>query len=107
MKILLSLITVLSGCSALRTIEPNTLPVEFTHVSHVSQHFGPNPTNYGYDAFSIGAKWLPIKNLSLSVSEGVILEPGHCAANGALEHGALDGPREVFTGRVAYEIPVK
>jgi hypothetical protein len=108
MKIaLLSLIALLSGCSALHTLEPNTLPIELTHVSHSTQHFGSNPTNYGYDAVSIGAKWKPLKNLSITVSEGVILEKRCRTADGEREYGALYGPREVFTGRISYEIPLK
>jgi hypothetical protein len=78
-----------------------------THVSHSTQHFGANPTNYGYDALSIGAKWRPLKNLSRSVSEGVILESRCHTADGEREYGALYGPREVFTGKIAYEIPLK
>ena len=97
----------LSGCSTLRTLEPDTLPVELTHVSHLTQHFGANPTNYGYDALSIGAKWKPLKNLSISVSEGVILESRQTNTVGEQWCGALYGPREVFTGKIAYEIPLK
>lgn len=104
---ILSLIVMLAGCSTLHTLEPNTLPIELTHVSHATQHFGANPTNYGYDALSIGAKWKPLKNLSISVSEGLILENSYHTADGRCGFGALYGPREVFTGRIAYEIPLK
>lgn len=105
--ILLSLIVLVSGCSTLHTLEPNTLPIELTHVSHSTQHFGAHPTNYGYDALSIGAKWKPTRNLSLSISEGVTLEKRCQTASGEREYGALYGPREVFTGRITYEIPLK
>ena|ERR1700757_3752321 len=97
----------LSGCSTLRTLEPNAIPIELNHVSHMTQHepFNAHPTNYGYDALSIGAKWRPLKNLSISISEGVVLE--RQAPDGEREYGALYGPREVFNGRIAYEIPLK
>lgn len=105
--VVVSVIALLSGCSTLHTLEPNSLPIELTHVSHSTQHFGANPTHYGYNALSIGAKWKPLKNLSISVSEGVILESRCHNATNEREYGALYGPREVFTGRIAYEIPLK
>lgn len=107
MKILLSLVVLLTGCSTLHTLEPNSLPVELTHISHLTQHFGASPTHYGYNALSIGAKWVPVRNLSISVSEGVILDSRYRTADGEREYGALYGPREVFTGKIAYEIPLK
>src|ERR1700751_4172735 len=97
----------LSGCSTLRTLEPNAIPIELNHVSHMTHHepFNAHPTNYGYDALSIGAKWRPLKNLSITLTEGVVLE--HKVDTTWAKYGALDGPREVFNGRIAYEIPLK
>jgi len=105
----ISLISLLAGCSTLRTLEPNSLPIEIDHVSHLTQHqpFTDHPTAYGYEAFSIGAKWRPTPNFSISVSEGAILDHGYYGPTGKREYGALLGPREVFTGRLVYEIPLK
>lgn len=107
----LVLCLLLTGCTVMRTIEPSSLPIEVTHVSHLTQHFGRDPTNYGYDAVSVGAKWR-VSNLSLTVSEGVVLEPRQTwtfsdTGQQVELHSGLVGPREVFTGRITYDIPLK
>jgi hypothetical protein len=53
-KIIIAVILgTLSGCSIL----PDSIPVEAQHLSHVTQHFGSHPTNYGTNVLFIGAKW--------------------------------------------------
>ena len=106
---LLSTAALLTGCSTLRTLEPNSIPIEVTHVSHLTQHapFTSTPHSYGYNSIAIGAKWVPLPHLSISVSEGLLLEREHVNAYGQQWCGSLMGPREVFTGKIAYEIPLK
>ncbi len=107
--VILTVIALLSGCSTVRALEPNSLPIEITHVSHLTEHapFTSNPHSYGYNAVSIGAKWVPLPHLSVSVSEGLILEKRHCDNSVVEWYGSMMGPREVFTGRVVYEVPLK
>jgi hypothetical protein len=87
-----------SGCAAL---EPD-VSLDAVHVSHASQHFGPNPTNYGYDSAQLALHWR-VKRFELTVADGVVLEPCHPVA-GNPECGALVGPREVFEARASYFI---
>jgi hypothetical protein len=104
------IVTLLTGCGTLRVIEPDSLPIELAHVSHMTQHepFTSNPHSYGYNAISVGAKWVPLPNLSISLSEGFVLEQGHVNnTTGVQWHGGLMGTREVFTGRVVYEFKLK
>jgi len=78
---------------------PDSVRAEIEHTSHISQHFGPDPTNYGYDAASLVAHWSLGRRFSLEVSEGAVLEsckPSWC--------GGLWGPREVFQARLGYTI---
>lgn len=86
----------LSGCSALR---PHSVLIEADHVSHISQHFGPNPTNYGFDSINVGLKWTPTKHTYFEILEGAVLEKKDGEA-----YGALAGPREVFTAKAGIEI---
>ena len=77
-------------------ILPDTVSAELMHTSHASQHFGPNPTNYGYEGASIVAKWALSKRFTLELSEGAVLgtcNPQWCEG--------LWGPREFFTARVS------
>lgn len=107
--IILTLVALL-GCSTLRTLEPDYLPVEVDHVSHLTEHqpFTDHPHSYGYNDIAIGAKWVPMPHLSITVSEGVILEGRHVNTfTGTQWHGSLMGPKEVFTGRLVYDIPLK
>lgn len=79
-----------SGCAALK---PTSIPIEVEHVSHITQHFGPHPTNYGYDDVSVGLKWKR-GNVSVQVSEGYV-------------KNLLDGIHEVTTAKLTYEIPLQ
>ena len=82
----------IQGCTALM---PNTISLEQAHISHISQHFGNNPTNYGIDTLNIVARWQS-GNAYAEVSEGATIG---CER--------LDGMREVFSARVGYSIPLK
>lgn len=91
----------LTGCAALR---PAAVVTEFDHVSHATQHFGPSPTNYGYNAVSAGLRWRPVQGMTVDLLEGVVLE----GQDGSEDcHGGLWGPREVFEGRIQYEVPLR
>lgn len=94
----LAALLALAGCA---TLEPNAIRVELDHTSHASQHFGPNPTNYGFDAVAVDAHWQR-KGLFLDLSEGYVVERKEYGAC-----GALWGPHEVFQGRVGYEFRLK
>lgn len=89
----------LSGCAIL---QPTQVELVADHVSHLSQHFGPDPTCLGYNALGVAAHWTAGR-ASLDVSE--TFNPGRV---NYLEHsvayGALAGPREVFSARVGFAI---
>lgn len=89
-----------SGCAHTSVL------VEADHVSHISQHepFTNNPTNYGYDAVSVGLRFRPAKGLTVDLLDGRVLEGYYAGSN---SYGALVGPREVFTGRITYEWPLR
>lgn len=95
---LLIFCAVMSGCAAL---EPD-VSVDTVHVSHVTQHFGPDPTSYGYNAAELALHW-HVKRFELTVADGLVLDRCHHATD--LSHpecGALVGPREVFEARASY-----
>lgn len=91
----------LTGCA----LEPNAVRFEAEHVSHISQHFGPNPTEYGFDAVSIVAHW-QYSHVYLDVSDGINVSPALKGVVGPV-YGALGGPRETFQARAGYEIALK
>lgn len=103
------MLLLLNGCSVMHTLEPNALPIEFDHVSHLTQHepFTNRPTAYGSNEVMLGAKWQPLPRFSVTLSDGITLGSTYTAPNGVQWHGSTVGPREVFTGRIAYEIPLK
>lgn len=89
----------LTGCAS---IQPNYYTMEFTHTSHLSQHFGDKPTNYGYGMLSLGAYWESDAGFFLHLREGIVTEA--CKTfQGHQECGGLYGPREVFSGTVGYK----
>lgn len=107
MKILGAIFAVLllQGCAAL---EPNTIGIEGDHVSHISQHFGPHPTNYGYDAIALTAHWqIAGTRAYVELSEGYNLHNNYQMVNGAESCGALWGPHEVTTLRLGYTFRLK
>lgn len=102
MKYICALILLtLAGCA----LEPNAIRFEGEHVSHLTQHFGADPTSYGFDALNIEAHY-QLKHAFLDISEGYVLNARDLKTNGPC-YGGLWGPREVFTLRAGYEIPLK
>ena len=79
----------LAGCAVL----PNNVRVETAHVSHLTQHFGPDRTNYGYDSVGVVGRW----------------QFGHAyiEAGDSYTPERLDGYHEVFEARFGYEFQVK
>lgn len=90
----------LSGCA---TLEPDSARIEYQHTSHASQHqpFTSEPTNYGYDLASVVIHYDVTQHVSVELAEGVVLEPCKQYPRGST-CGGLAGPKETFTGRVAY-----
>lgn len=94
----------LAGCGTLHTLEPSTLPIELVHVSHLTQHapFTSDPHSYGYNAVMAGARWNLPAHFSVTLEEGLNVQRQHSDYCGSLR-----GPRELFTGRITYEVPLK
>lgn len=90
--------TLLSGCC----LAPNTVRTEVQHVSHLTQHFGPDRTNMGYEAFNVVAQWKK-GGAYLDVGDGVNVSP----RDGYVCTGGMCGPREIFTASVGYVFQVK
>lgn len=72
---------------------PNSVRVETEHVSHITQHFGLDRTNYGYESVGVVGRW----------------QFGHAyvEAGDSYSPDRLDGYHEVFEARVGYEFQVK
>ncbi len=88
--------TFLSGCA----LAPDYVKPEIEHVSHVSQHFGSNQTNDGYNQAGV----------FVGYSRDVV---GGNGARAFLEIGEayaqpkLDNMHEVFSARAGFEVPLK
>lgn len=76
---------ILGGCASVHPL------VEVSHTSHVSQHYGPNQTNYGWNVVSVGVRWRPVKGVQVDVLDGYTPQ-------------LVDYRHEVFTARVQWEI---
>lgn len=93
----------LSGCTVL---EPNAVRIYGEHVSHVSQHFETQPTNYGYEAISVELHYQR-KGWFADIAEGVQLGARDTHVHGADSYGGMLGPRELFTARAGYEFQLR
>lgn len=83
----------LVGCAA---IEPNTVHLGAEHLSSITQHFGPDPSNYGVKLATLSAQWQPSPHTYIEVQDGYIV------AGSTFAHG-----REIFEARAGLSIPVK
>jgi len=94
----------LVGCADIPApMVPTYAAVELNHISHASQHFGPDPTNYGIDVLQLNIHWNITSRWYAELAEGVVLEPCYRARGTTWDQcGALDGPREVFNGKVGF-----
>ena len=84
--------------TACATLAPDALRIETAHESHLLEHapFTNTPTSHGLDRASLIMRWYrgPV---TLEVGEGYSFHG---------MDGCLDCPREIFEGRLAYEIPL-
>lgn len=91
-------VVTLSGCA----LAPNTIRTEVEHISHMSQHFGPDRTNMGSESINVIARW-DLGHAYIEAGEGYNISP----ADGHECIGGLCGPREMFTAAVGYSFTVK
>jgi hypothetical protein len=88
------------------TLAPDTIGPEFEHMSHASQHFGSDQSNYGSEIASIVAHWNMPRGFYLELAEGADLDPRWTAPHHS-GCGELQGPREEFSGRIGYRFRIK
>jgi hypothetical protein len=93
----------LGGCASL---VPNYVAPEFEHISHATQHepFTDHPTRYGANLANLVLGYNLPHNLNVELAEGVSLDR-HYPQSG--QWGEIEGPREQFSARVRYMIPVR
>jgi hypothetical protein len=75
--------------SSCATITP---VAEYQHISHATQHFKSNPTNYGYDMIGVGVRWRPTPDVTIQALENYVFQAE-----------ALNGIPETFTLRATFE----
>lgn len=93
----------LAGCAVM----PDKAVIDITHVSHASQHFGSDPTSYGYNALNVGVRW-ERRGAFIELQEGIVLNSRDTAVGPGQEcYGGLWGPREVFTGTAGFAFSLK
>lgn len=80
----LAVMYLLTGCGSVRPL------ADYSHLSHTTQHYGDNQTNYGFDILSGGIRWRPTPGVTIDLLEGYSKQEMH-------------GRHEVFTGRVTVE----
>jgi hypothetical protein len=96
---LIFVVLCITGCAA---IAPERVNLEAQHTSHASQHFGPDQTNYGYEAIGADVRW-QYGRAALDLFEGATL--GTCGEYaGRYSCDGLYGPRETFNARIDYAI---
>lgn len=75
----------LSGCESIKPL------VEVSHTSHITQHFGKDRTNYGYNVVSVGVRARPARGVVIDIMDGY-------------SGDELDSRHEVFQARLEWEI---
>ncbi len=78
-------ILLLCGCQTVRPI------AELSHTSRLTQHFGANRGNDGYNTASVGIRWRPMRGATVDVLEGYSPED------------TASGRHEIFNARVQIE----
>lgn len=96
--LIILVLVALTGCECLK---PGDIAVYGEHTSHISQHFGSDPTNYGFNSLNVSATWSK-DGAFLEFAEGLNMNKRDRQV-GWMEYGALDGPREITTVRVGYD----
>lgn len=94
----ISLIAALAGCA----LAPDTIRVEGEHVSHLTQHFGPDRAHIGAELVGVVARWQS-GGAFIDVAEAWNFSP----ADGHVCDGGICGCRETFTAAVGYIWRVK
>jgi hypothetical protein len=97
----LAFVLALSGCAVM----PNDISPEIVHMSHVVQHFGATPTNFGVNIAQLTARWNLQHNFHIEASEGIALDR-HYSYGDMQGCGELQGPREEFTAKIGYTFHV-
>jgi hypothetical protein len=96
-------VAALTGCALL----PDYVGPELTHGSHISQHFGPDSTNYGSDALGATLEWSkPNGGPYLELHDGVTLEPRWTNGNLSGHGETLGKGREEFQGRFGWRFRI-
>ena len=93
----------LSGCA----LEPTHVAAYAEHVSHVTQHFQAQPTNFGYQSINVSARWQSTRGPFLELSEGYNFTRAWKGYGKVCGAGALEGPAEVFTARAGWQWNLK
>jgi hypothetical protein len=93
---LVFMLSFLNGCA----LVPDYVKPEIEHVSHISQHFGPEPTNYGYNQAGIFVGYS--RDVSGGNGARAYIEAGEAYA-----YPKLDNMHEVFSARAGFEVPLK
>lgn len=90
-------------------LTPNWLAVDFTHMSHATQHepFTGDPTRYGIEILGITAHWDLSPRFYVELSEGIALESKWSNSYNQTGYGEIYGPREQFTGKIGYRWTLK
>lgn len=75
-------------------LRPDTVSLDLQHLSHISQHFTSDPTNYGTEFLSLQARW-DFGRVHFTVAEG-----------GTFGGGKQDvaGPVETFQAHLTYDL---
>lgn len=92
-----------SGCAL---IEPNSVKTEYTHLSHITEHFGSTTHDYGINAVGIVAKW-NLPGFYIEIGEGLSIDQHVNNMTHEQECGAFYGPREQTTVRIGHEWRLK
>jgi hypothetical protein len=102
-------LALLSGCSTLRAIEPNTIAPEIEHVSHATQHqpFTNDPQHYGANLLNLTANWNFGQHAYLTLAEGIDMDRRQTLNTGETQCGEIMGPREEFSLRAGWRFVVK
>lgn len=85
----------IGGCAA---VEPDKVRVGVEHLSSVTQHFGADRTNVGFQLATVDLEWRPSKHSYIELQEAYIV-----GANASFGHSH----HELFEGRAGLEFDIK
>jgi hypothetical protein len=106
MKICAALLVItasLAGCA----LAPNTIRTDVEHLSHISQHFGADRTNYGAEMVGVTAQWRTKSGWFAEWGEHYNLGKGNGPGWTDSCAGGICGPREVTTVSAGYIFEIK